>query len=171
MAVTYESRHAGTMVLIVDKESKRTVGIPFDKQSKFLFGRLTVDKALAESRGLKEKDIIAAIEAGELFKNRVPGESGIWRQDERGTVKVQADVPKILDALRLWTPDQLKAKLTEAQVEYPPTASQEQLAQLVYENIPAGRLNLANVKVVAPAPEVPAHVKPGGMRRGVQTAD
>ena len=174
MSVVYETKHPGTGVLITKKRqdgTSKTILIPFNKTSKFVPGTLTVDEALAKHYGVTVDEITIALEQTEMYTTAIPGVKGIYRRSERGLNQVKSDVPKILEALKLWSVDQLKEKLVEAKVEFPAKATVEELAVLVHDNIPLGRLNLAEISVAITGNELPAGVKStGGMKRGSQTA-
>lgn len=173
MSVVYETKHPGTGVLLTKKRSdgtSKTFLIAFHKTSKFVPGVLNVDEALAKRHGLTVDEIVEAIESTDMYLDAVPGVKGIYRQSARGVIQVKSEQPKILDSLKLWSADQLKAKLQEAEVDFPPKASVDELSQIVYNNIPLGKLNIADISVVVSGTELPQNVKSaGGLKRGTQT--
>jgi len=167
-SVVFETRHPGQIVLVTRKDGQ-TVGIAFNKKSKFVFGELTVNDALGEQWGVTVKEIVKQIESTLMYKNRVPGVWGTWRREERGVKKVATEIADILEGLKLWTDDQLKGILVASKIEFSKDDNHDSLAKLVYDNVPPGKLNKAGIAVAVEEPEIPAHIKPGGVRRGSET--
>ena len=174
MPVVYETKHPGTGVLITKKRSdgtSKTILIPFHNTSKFLPGTLVVDEALAKRYGVTEAEIIEAIEGTEMYLGAIPGVKGTYRQSARGLTQVATEQPRILESLKLWSVDQLKGKLVEAKVDFNAKATVDELAQTVYNNIPLGQLNMADVTIAITCDELPQGVKSsGGLKRGLQTS-
>jgi hypothetical protein len=162
--VAYESK-ASRMIIPVYVKGVMRPHLEFVSPTKFVHGTLTLDAATLNRSGLTLDEAVKIVEDLPEYKGGVPGQRGIWRKEKRIEAKVNNALSTIRKALNEYDETRLRAELSRFKVEIPVGATQEQLANLLYEQMTG--TSEAPAVIDQDAPRTGA--KAGSVQRGVQT--
>lgn len=131
----YESQYTGASITLDNGSIKFTKG-HHPTGRLYPFGVCDTNSEVVQrlANGLTAEQIEQEIEAQQEFIRRNPGESGIWRKDER-LAKERETYAKtdLRDAFAAFTDDKLRAMLAALDVEIPMDAPRDVLLDLMVQ--------------------------------------